>query len=132
MAGPTWKGSCQVFTEINLDGKSRNLRFSIAAFRALEDAMGGRPIGSIVSSLSQLSFTAMSVAIWAGCRHEDKRLTVHDVDEMLEEYVENGGDLSDLARLLSDAISESAAFKTMGSTKAKARAGNALPEPTAN
>lgn len=90
--------------------------------------MGGRPVGSIIASLAQFSFTATCVALWAGFRHEHKKLTLRDVEDMLEVYVENGGDIADLARLLSDAISESAAFKSMGSAK-KAKSGNGQPEP---
>lgn len=120
-----------MYTEVNLDGTPRNLRFDIAAYKALEDAMGGRPLGAIVASLQGINVTGMSAALWAGFRHlKEEKLTIKEVDDMLDAYVEGGGDLGELARRLSDAMSTSAAFKGLGSAKRKAKAGNASPEPT--
>lgn len=105
-----------MYVDIDLrDDKTRRLRFNISAFRNLEDAMGGQSIGAIVRLLGGLSFTATVAAIWAGLRHEDRKLTILDTEKLLDNFVENGGDLSKLTRTINDAIGESAAFRAMTS-----------------
>lgn len=74
--------------------------------------MGGQPLGLVVQQLSQLGVTAITMALWAGLKHEDKALTPSLVTKMLESYIAQGKSMRVLGRALNDAIEETGLFRT--------------------
>lgn len=92
--------------------KPRQLKFDLRAIKDLEANMGGQPLGVIVQQLSQVGVTAITMALWAGLKHEDKSLSPSLVTKMLETYIANKGSLRKLGRALNDAIDECGLFKT--------------------
>lgn len=95
--------------------------------------MGGQPIGLIVQQLSQLGVTALTMALWAGLKHEDRTLSPGLVTKMLETYIANGKSLRRLGRALNDAIDETGLFKSDdGSDPDEEPEGNETPEAKAS
>jgi hypothetical protein len=82
--------------------KPRSLKFDLAAIKDLESAMNGQPLGAIVQQLGQFSVTALTLALWAGLKAEDRTLSPNLVTKMLQAYLDQGGEL----RVLMDAVSE--------------------------
>lgn len=95
--------------QIQLD-KTREVKFDLSAIRDLEAALNGQALGSIVHSLSQMSITALTTALWAGLKHEDKTLNPSLVTKMLEKHLKGGGKMRPLMDAVSDAIRESGLF----------------------
>lgn len=114
-----------MFTPLLFD-KPRNLRFDIPACLALESVLGV-PFGVVVNRLHQCSITSTCGALWAGLKHEDPNLKMEDLPQMLQTYLDNGGELMVLNDALNKAISESTPLKSVkvpGSVE-----GNVKPEP---
>jgi hypothetical protein len=113
-----------VYVDISLD-RPRKLRFDLAAYRALEEAMDGKPIGLIIAQLPQFGVTTIGLVLWAGLRHESPKMTRNEANRIVDTYIENGGDMMVLIRALNEAIDESKLFKNTNLE------GNAPPEATA-
>ena len=94
---------------IELD-KVRHLHFDLRAIKDLEATMNGQPLGAIVGQLSQLGVTAITVALWAGLKHEDRGMTPNLATKLLESYLADKKSLRALGRALSDAIDECGIF----------------------
>lgn len=92
--------------------KPRELKFDLRTIKELEAAMNGQPLGAIVNQLSQLGVTAITLALWAGLKHEDKALTPNLVTKMLETYIANHKSMRVLGRALNDAIEECGIFRS--------------------
>lgn len=112
---------------LNFD-KPRELKFDLRAIKDLEANMGGMPLGTIVQQLSQVGVTAITMALWAGLKHEDKGLSPSLITKMLEEYIKKGKRLRILGRALNEAIDETGLFKTDAEEEEDAE-GNGTPEP---
>lgn len=91
--------------------KPRLLKYDLAAIRDLEQALGGKPIGSIVNDLSNLGINAFVLALWAGLKHEDRAVTPHIVTKRLETWLNDGRKLRVLADAINDALEESGIFR---------------------
>jgi hypothetical protein len=92
--------------------KPRTLKFDLRAIKDLEANMGGMPLGTVVQQLSMIGVTAITMALWAGLKHEDKSLTPNLVTKMLEAYIGAGGSLRALGRALNDAIEATGLFNS--------------------
>lgn len=95
--------------------KPRELRFDLRAIKDLEAAMGGIPLGDVVGQLSRVGVTAISAALWAGLKHEDKALTPNLITKMLQAYIDKKDkqkNLRVLARALNQAIEETGLFRS--------------------
>jgi hypothetical protein len=62
--------------------------------------------------LSQVGITAITVALWAGLKWEDKTLNPNLVTKMLADYIEKGGRMKPIIDALSQALEETGLFKT--------------------
>lgn len=91
--------------------KPRELKFDLRAIKDLEANMGGQPLGTVVQQLSQLGVTALTMALWAGLKHEDKALSPNLVTKYLERYIHDGKSLRVLGRAVNDAIEETGLFR---------------------
>jgi hypothetical protein len=87
--------------------KPRTLQFDVPTFRALENALGGKPMGVIIEHLSQVSLSAFIATLWAGFKHEDPSLTEADVERALVAFIDGGGRLGTIGTALNDALIES-------------------------
>jgi hypothetical protein len=103
--------------------KPRQLFYDLAAIRDLEQAMAGKPLGTIVTDLSQLGVNALVLALWAGLKHEDRAVTPNLVTKRLETYLKNGGKLSILADAINDGLEESGLFRSPEDQEANPPAG---------
>lgn len=108
--------------------KPRQLRYDLAAIKDLENALGGEPLGKIVSNLGQMGINALTMSLWAGLKHEDRTLTPNLVTKLLEKYLDDGKSLKKLMTAVNDAIDQSGLFKSVESEEDEAAAGNAPPE----
>ena len=69
---------------IKFNGETRHLRYDFNAFVALEEELG-IPISEIGDKVAgSVGFKDMRAIVWAGLIHEDKKLTLSDVGNMLE------------------------------------------------
>lgn len=87
---------------IQLD-KARNLKLD---FNALADAdsVDGRAINEFLSG-QRGSMAAIRALMWAGLKHEDPRLTVQEVGQLIQDAMINGGDsLASLSTKIHEAI----------------------------
>ncbi len=94
--------------------------------------MNGQPIGLVVQQLGQLGVTALTMALWAGLKHEDRALSPGLVTKMLETYIADGKSLRRLGRALNDAIEETGLFKADDGTDPEDAEGNEPPEAKAS
>jgi hypothetical protein len=92
--------------------KPRQLHFDLRAIKDLEATMNGAPLGAIVQQLQQIGVTAITTALWAGLKHEDKGLSLSLVTKHLEKYIKDGRSLRKLGRAINDAIDETGLFKS--------------------
>ena len=99
------------YEEIHLD-KARKLRFDFNAIADLEQK-AGVGIGALLSE-EKVGFNTLRLMIWAGLRWEDKRLTTDQAGEMLQDFVENGGDLTYVSVLLTKALEKSGILGKQG------------------
>lgn len=98
--------------EILFGERVRTLRFDIAAMIDLEAAMGGKSTGEIVASLASWNFTALVLALWAGLKHEDRKLKAPSVQAMLERYVtQEGANLRHLRDTVRECIQASTWYR---------------------
>ena len=88
--------------DLTLD-KPRRLRFDINALADVEQ-IGGHPLPQL---LGVLGFSTIRLLLWAGLRHEDRRLTVERVGDIMTAYLQGGGALATLAERITDALEQS-------------------------
>lgn len=66
------------------NGKIRNLRFNVNALADFEEKTG---MGFAMLMGQRAVFASARAMIWAGLKHEDARLTIEDVGELLSDYL---------------------------------------------
>lgn len=110
--------------------KPRTLKFDLRAIKDLEANMGGIPLGTVVQQLMSVGVTAITTALWAGLKHEDKALSPSLVTKYLETYIANGQSLRKLARALNEAIDETGLFRS-DADELETSEGNERPEAAA-
>lgn len=104
--------------QIDLGGETRFLKYNFGAIRAAEREAGGVGIGKLLSA-DRSGFDTMCLLIWAGLRHENKRLTTDQVEKWLNDYIEAGGTIEALSILVTQALIES---KVLGKQVAEGNA----------
>lgn len=80
-------------TTITLD-RERRLRYDANALADAEERLG-MGLGKIIHQ--EASFALIRVLLWAGLKHEDRRLTPEAAGTLLQRYIEGGGDLDEIA-----------------------------------
>lgn len=109
--------------------KPRELKFDLKTIKELERAMDGQPLGLIVNQLSNLGVTAITLALWAGLKHEDRTLTPNLVTKMLEQYIAERKSMRLLGQALNDAIDETGMFRSDSDEESE---GNSKAAPAGN
>ena len=92
---------------ITLGGKERRLRYDINAAAEMEELMGGKSLLYVLGSPMAAGFSAIRVLLWGGLKHADKGLTLQRVGQMMQEYMEAGGNLGELAERIGEALKNS-------------------------
>lgn len=110
--------------QIDFD-KPRDLKFDLRAIKDLEANMGGTPLSDVIQQISRMGITAITTALWAGLKSEDKALNINLVTKMLQTYIDNGGAVRVLARAITDTIDASGLYKHDSDEVLE---GNASPE----
>jgi hypothetical protein len=88
---------------ITLGGQSRELKYNYGALRAMEREAGGVSVPRLLAP-ERVGFDTMCLLVWAGIRHEDKRITTEQVEQWLDEYMAAGGTFEALSILTTQAL----------------------------
>lgn len=91
---------------IELD-RPRRLRFDVNALADAEERLG-MGLGRIMQQ--EASFALLRTLLWAGLRHEDRRLTPEAAGTLLQQHIAGGGDLETVAARVMEAILASGLF----------------------
>ena len=95
----------QQYVEIELDGKTRLLRFDFNTVSELEERLGKGIIG--VLTKEQVGFNMTRALYWAGLKWKDRGLTIERTGQMLQKEVEKGKSLNDLMEPVVNALMKS-------------------------
>lgn len=95
----------QRFVEIEIDGKTRLLRFDFNAVSELEERLG-RGILSVLTQ-EQIGFNMTRTLYWTGLKWKERGLTVERTGQMLQKEIENGKSLNELMEPVVDALIKS-------------------------
>lgn len=87
-----------MFTPIELD-KTRNFRYGMKAISLIEKKLDTK-IAKI--NMEDLSMEETATFIWAGLVHEDKKLTVNSVMELVDEH----SNITDVLEKMGDAMAD--------------------------
>lgn len=91
------------YVELDLD-RPRKLRYRIPDLRDACRRLGGLTISALLDRLGQLDLDAVLIVVWAGLRHEDKRLTPERVEELVQDQVDKGVSVAALVLQLTEAL----------------------------
>lgn len=94
--------------EIVLD-RPRTVRYTFADLKGLQRALG-KPMAQVVADMGQLDVVALQHVLYAGLRHEDKRLRLDDVGEMIQKFIDGGKTLGDIYYVVNQGLVESGFF----------------------
>lgn len=86
---------------VTLD-RERHLRYTINALADLEQHLGTGLGGVMLTGKVGIGF--MRGFLWAGLKHEDARLSVERAGQLLQDYLDRGGDLASLANSMNEAM----------------------------
>jgi len=92
---------------IAIGGKERKLRYDINAAADMEELMGGKSLLYVLGNPMAAGFSAIRVLLWGGLKHAEKGLTLQRVGLMMQEYLETGGTLENLAVKIGEAVRKS-------------------------
>lgn len=95
--------------EVELGGRTWRVRYTYNSLADLEEK-AGKGISKIFEADS-IGLGLVRILIWAGLKSEEHGLTVDRVGNMIESYIEAGGDLASLTSIFAEAMQESAVMK---------------------
>lgn len=96
-------------TTIRLD-RERRLKFDANALADTEERLGG--LGKVIQQ--EASFALIRVLLWASLKHEDRGMTVERAGDLIQRYIEDGGDLETLAATVIQAVLSCGLFRDAG------------------
>jgi len=88
--------------------RPRNIRFDVNALADLEEKLGIGP--AQIFSEERTGYATIRGLLWAGIKWEDKRITVDRAGELLQTFLEKGGELEKLMMPLAEALTNSGIF----------------------
>ena len=91
------------YVEVNLD-RHRKLKLGFKELRDLENRMGGIAFGDILAKLSSLSINTILQTLHVGFKGDDPRLTLSKLEDILDDYLNNGGSVGDLLSPITEAL----------------------------
>jgi hypothetical protein len=90
------------YVDVTLD-KQRKIRYGIRELRDLERVLG-KPVGEVLADFAKLGADSLAAVLWAGLKHEDKRLSIDAALDLIDAYLTNGGELGDLRAAINEAL----------------------------
>jgi hypothetical protein len=94
-----------MYVEIDLDGKSRKLRYDFNALADIEER-AGLGIGAIFSE-QRVGFHSIRLLVWGGLKWQDRGLTLERAGKMVGDYLQNGGTFEGLMDKVRQALQKS-------------------------
>ena len=107
--------------QIDLGGKTRRIEYGIGAIRAMEREAGGIGLHRLLSE-ERMGVDTVCLLVWAGLRHENKKLSAEQVETWLEDYLDKGGTLEALMIIVIEALKKVAWLKIGDAGNAEAGA----------
>ena len=104
--------------QIKFGGRDRTLKYRLSSAVTFEDATDT----TITEALPKMGVRTLATLLWLGMRAEDERLSVAKVLDQLDAYVEEGGDLADLWRAVTDQLAVDGLFGKDAAEKQKGKA----------
>lgn len=89
---------------IELD-RLREVKYDFNAIADIEE-VSGKGIGFLLRE-ENMGINTIRLLIWAGLKHEDKKLTRSEVGDLLTDYLKAGGTWDELGKVISDAFEQS-------------------------
>lgn len=114
----------QQYIEVELDGKTRLLRFDYNTVCDIEERFG-KGIAAIFTQ-EQVGFNVVRLFYWAGLKWKDRGLTVDRVGQMLHSEIAGGQKLDELLQPIMRALKQS---KLLGEAKDDEDEGNEQSGP---
>ena len=107
------------------DGKPRELKYTLKALRVFEAAHGKslwrvrlKGPGELLPELAQ-DHTCITRAMWVALLHGDPAATFDSTEELMQSYLDSGGDIQAMAKAMADAFDESGLFDSRKKAKGK-------------
>lgn len=91
---------------INLD-KERHLFFGLKAMRLIQEKTGKNPYQE--EFWKGIDANSVNAVMWSGLLHEDKNLTIEQVEELVDEHITIGDAINKFVEAYQLAIKEGAA-----------------------
>lgn len=110
--------------------KSRHLRYSVNALSDLEQHLGTGLAGMLMTG--RMGMGMIRGLLWAGLKHEDKRLTPAGAGELMQAWLDNGGELERLGDLIKEALALAGLVEKVEDEKEGAPTGSPPPAPSAS
>ena len=95
------------YVEIDFGGQPKRLRYRIRDLRDLCQAMGNITMLELLARLAGLDPNALITCVRYGLLHEDRRLTVPPVEDLLQAHMDKHGDLSRVLTAVNEALEKS-------------------------
>ena len=96
---------------LEFDGKYE-CKLSTRAVLGIEKALGDNPVNLIFKDDEIPTLTVMLTILWYSMRKENPQVkSVNDVIDIYDEYLDNGGSLSGLAKFIIELIEDSGMMK---------------------
>lgn len=99
-----------LFQDKGFETRNRSLRFDLNAMADFEQAAG---MGLAQLMAHRAVFAATRALVWAGLKHQDRGLTVDYTGQLMQKFVEAGGEINDLLTLCLEAAIEQKAIPDM-------------------
>ena len=95
------------YVEVDFGGQPRRMRYRIRDLRDLCQAMGNITMLELLGRLAGLDPHALITCVRYGLLHEDRRLTVAQVEDLLQAHAEKHQDLSRVLIAVNEALEKS-------------------------
>jgi len=110
--------------------KPRRMRFTVNSICDLEKNLG-MPIGKAFSEDS-IGLETIRALLWAGLKWEDRLLSATMTGDLIQKYLEDGGAMAEITRVIGESLSASGIIKQAkpGEPEADPTPGTPVPSTT--
>lgn len=113
---------------IKLD-RERKLKYTINSLVDFEESVGMPVVQVATNPFLMMSFRMIRAFLWAGLKWEEHRLTREKVGALVQQYIDEGGELKALSEAIEEALLQSGVIRRQDVEDDEADEGNA-PEET--
>ncbi len=115
-----------MYVEVDLDDKPRKLRYRYNDVADVEEK-AGLGIGAMFSE-DRTGFHSIRLLIWGGLKWADRGLTVHRAGDLIQTYLDRGGELNKLMEKVRQALERGGIMKFVAADSEEGEEGNAEAE----